>query len=334
MSRVRVLVTGIGGGVGLGIIKALRLSSIEPWIVGADIHLASAGAHRVDSAVLLPPLEASDDPEAILTAAIEAHNIDVVMPGSEYDLRAIAPIRRSLAANTGATVVCASVDAVALADDKWATAEFLREKGFRHPRSALADTPDEAVAAAEAIGYPLILKPRRGASSKNVHRIRCADDLARWFPFIDGPVLQQEINVLPAYGLGPEYTCSVFRTIDGTLIGPFVARRRLRNGDSWIVQSVPAEAFAEPLRAIAAAVSAEGSLNIQLMTDVDGHPVPFEFNARFSGTTGIRALFGFNEPDMAIRSFHAGETVTDPDVGLGTVYRYTEDLVVAPEAAP
>lgn len=334
MSRIRVLVTGIGGGVGLGIIKALRLSSLDPWIVGADIHLSSAGAQRVDATVVLPPLEATDDPETVLADVVATHGIDVVIPGSEYDLRTIAPIRASLAKRSGSTVICASADVIAVADDKWATAEFLRENGFHYPRSALAGSLDEAAAAADAIGYPVILKPRRGASSKNVYRIRNADDLARWFPFVGGPVLQSEINVLPANGLGPEYTCSVFRAKDGTLTGPFVSRRRLRNGDSWIVQSVPADVFADPLRAIADALGADGSLNIQLMTDADGHPVPFEFNARFSGTTGIRAVFGFNEPDMAIRSFHMGDAVPAPAIGHGMVYRYIEDLVVGAATTP
>ena len=36
-------------------------------------------------------------------------------------------------------------------------------------------------------------------------------------------------------------------------------------------------------------------------------PIPFEINARFSGTTAIRAHFGFNEPELAIQSYQRGD---------------------------
>ena len=32
-------------------------------------------------------------------------------------------------------------------------------------------------------------------------------------------------------------------------------------------------------------------------------PIPFEFNSRFSGTTSIRAYFGFNEPLMFLKNY-------------------------------
>ena len=44
---------------------------------------------------------------------------------------------------------------------------------------------------------------------------------------------------------------------------------------------------------------------------VDDTLYPFEVNPRFSGTTYIRALMGFNEPDLLIRHHVLGEPLAE-----------------------
>ena len=103
-----------------------------------------------------------------------------------------------------------------------------------------------------------------------------------------------------------EYTCSVFKCNDGSLLGPFTARRTLRSGNSWHVEVRRYEEFIPLLLKIGELLPVMGSINVQLMMGKDG-PVPFEFNARFSGTTAVRSYFGFNEPAMAIKNYFLGE---------------------------
>ena len=55
---------------------------------------------------------------------------------------------------------------------------------------------------------------------------------------------------------------------------------------------------------------------------------PFEFNARFSGTTPIRAHFGFNEPDMTLRSYYLGQKINPPTIRQGVALRYVEEIFV------
>jgi carbamoyl-phosphate synthase large subunit len=57
-------------------------------------------------------------------------------------------------------------------------------------------------------------------------------------------------------------------------------------------------------------------------------PVPFEFNPRFSGTTAMRAHFGFNEPAMLIRSYLLGEDVPEPEQRKGLAFRYLDEVFV------
>ncbi|MEU6977654.1 ATP-grasp domain-containing protein [Streptomyces sp. NPDC046371] len=57
--------------------------------------------------------------------------------------------------------------------DKWRTRTVLSEAGLPVPRFSLATTVEEAVAAAEDIGYPVVIKPRDGAGAFGV---RCCRD--------------------------------------------------------------------------------------------------------------------------------------------------------------
>ena len=60
---------------------------------------------------------------------------------------------------------------------------------------------------------------------------------------------------------------------------------------------------------IAVALGARGAFNIQCRV-VDGRVVVFEINPRFSGTTSLRAMVGYNEPDTLVRQHVLGERIT------------------------
>ena len=68
-------------------------------------------------------------------------------------------------------------------------------------------------------------------------------------------------------------------------------------------------------------------MNIQLRVGKKG-PIPFEFNARFSGTTSIRAHFGFNEPEMYLLNYFLNKKIKNPKIKKGMSLRYVEEIFV------
>jgi carbamoyl-phosphate synthase large subunit len=64
-----------------------------------------------------------------------------------------------------------------------------------------------------------------------------------------------------------------------------------------------------PCEALALALGCRGTVNIQCRVVGDDVYV-FEINPRFSGTTSLRALVGYNEPDVLIRRHVLGEAIT------------------------
>ena len=67
-------------------------------------------------------------------------------------------------------------------------------------------------------------------------------------------------------------------------------------------------AVTDECRRIAAALDVRGAINIQGRMTAQGFRV-FEINPRFSGTTSIRAMMGYNEPDILLRLHLLGEAV-------------------------
>lgn len=324
MKPIRVIVTGGGSIVGQGIIKALRHSRLPLRIICTDIAALNAGILRADEAAVMPPVERAGALAEWL-AAIRRLRVDALMIGSEYDLAFFSEHRAAIEAQTGCKVIASSPEAVAIADDKVATAEFLRANGLPHARTRAPASLAEATRWAEEIGYPFVLKPRSGTSARHVQVIHDLESLEYWFPRTPRPMLQEFLREV-AQSIGGEFTCSAFRCADGALLGPFVSRRTLRGGSSWMVEITDSPAVGELMLAIGRVLPSVGSLNVQLMLTERG-PVPFEFNARFSGTTPIRAYFGFNEPEMAIRSYVLNEHLSAPAIRLGFCMRYVEEIM-------
>lgn len=118
-----------------------------------------------------------------------------------------------------------------------------------------------------------------------------------------------------------------FKCADGTILGPFTARRTLRGGSSWLVEVDEFKELFPLLLGIGKIFETMGSLNIQILVGEDG-PIPFEFNTRFSGTTAVRAHYGFNEPEMVIRSYYLKQKLEQPKIRKGIALRYLEEVFI------
>jgi carbamoyl-phosphate synthase large subunit len=326
--RVRVLVTGVGGGsIGEQVCKALRLGRRAYHLVAANADPARARVGLPDQVEALPPARDAGYLDAVL-ALVARHGIGFVAPGSEVELVALAPERARLAA-AGAVLLANDERVIRDCVDKVRTFQVLAGAGFRLPYSRELDGP-EALAGLELPGpFPWVLKPARGGGgSAGTFIAQDAEELGFFARFLfrgGEPVLLQEY-------LGradQEYTVGVLAAPDGALLGSVALRRDIlstlsnrirvdnRTGrpelgpvlaissgcSQGVVDDFPA--VRRTAEAISAALGSTGPLNVQGRWHEDGF-VPFEVNPRFSGTTPMRAMAGFNEPELLI-DWHLGE---------------------------
>lgn len=318
---MRVAVTGVGGGVGQSVLKALSLTTLPIETYAIDVHPLSAGLYRSTRHAVLPKPES---PNALDTWAswMTENKIEALIPGSDHDLVPLASIRDEWEAKQISRVLVSDLGLVEICRDKASTVQCLAKFGLPHARSVWDVGLAEAKAFAAEVGYPVVLKPRRGSASIGLHIIRDKEELDFFLPRTPNPILQEYLNF---DGEAQEFTCAVFVDAGGEIVGTFMARRDLAGGSTYRAEVGKWDDIDALVRKIGRTLKPRGPLNVQLRQTARG-PVPFELNIRCSGTAAIRAFYGYNEPEMMLRHFVLGETLETPKPRKGYVLRYWNEV--------
>ncbi|MBI5568751.1 MAG: ATP-grasp domain-containing protein [Desulfomonile tiedjei] len=319
--RLRVAVSGVGGGVGQSVMKALTISSLPVDVYPVDIHPYSAGLYRGVEAAVLPPPET---PQGLVAWAewLREKAIDAIIPGADHELACLASVRDEWARNGVCQILVSDGELVRACRDKTATVDLLTRHGFPAPASAWDLSVRDAVSWGESVGYPVVLKPRDGSASRNVHVVKDEEELAFFFHRTPRPMLQEYLSLS---GKVEEFTCAVFVDSDGSPVGTFMARRELSGGSTYRAEVSHWPNLHELLVELGSVLRPRGPMNVQIRL-TDRGPVPFEINIRCSGTTAIRAYFGYNEPEMMVRHYVLGEKLSPPEVGRGYALRYWNEV--------
>ncbi|WP_026622525.1 carbamoyl-phosphate synthase large subunit (plasmid) [Ensifer sp. WSM1721] len=316
---MKVFITGAGALLGQGIIRALRRSTLKATIVVGDPNPLSAGLYWGDVAHLVPM---ANDPAYLdrLGALLRAERPDILIPGTDVELPILSTNREAIERTYGTKVIISSPRVVSIANDKWLTSEFLRERGLGFVPSCL---PGHEEVLIEECGFPLVVKPRVGARSIGFSVVRNREQLTRAIAEQADIVIQKYVG-----SEATEYTAGTL-TFDGKCRATIVMRRDLRDGNTYRAFAEPFPALNKAMAEAAAALGAYGPANFQFRLD-DGVPRIFEINARFSGTTAVRIHAGFNEVEMCIRHILFGEAVEQPEIMPVTILRHWSETVVRP----
>jgi carbamoyl-phosphate synthase large subunit len=320
---VKIAVTGVGGGVGQSICKALSISSLETEVYPVDVQPLSAGLYRGKEGLVLPKGEEQGSME-IWRKEFTKRGIGIVFPGSDYDVVSLAHVRDEWTASGGPRILCSDLELVRDCRDKARTYELLTRNGIDAPRCIWGKSEDETLEWAEKQGYPLILKPRDGSASRNVMLVKDSEELRFYLRRVPNAIVQEYLNV---GGRSEEFTCAVFVDKSGEVTGTFMARRTLSGGTTFRAEVGYWPELQPFLVNLGKKLQPRGPINVQLRM-TDRGPVPFELNIRCSGTTAIRAYYGYNEPEMWIRNFVLGEKVSQPERRTGFALRYWNEVFV------
>lgn len=321
MNNVPVLVTGIGGGGhGEQILKALRMASTPYLIVGGDMNPFSKGLAEVDIPYILPPAK---DPRYIdsLLQLCRKHGIKAMFHGSEPELKVMSA-NRDLIREAGVFLPINPAHVIDLCMDKAKTSEWLATHGFDVPRTVQINELSDLD---KVDFFPAVLKPSVGSGgSANIFLAQDRKELnflgMSLLENIGAYIVQEYVGNTES-----EFTVGVLFDMNGRLLNSIAVRRMIlsglsnrvrvknRTGDMSLgevlaissgVSQGDVGAFPEVTGAcerIATELGCQGAVNIQCRL-AGGKVYVFEINPRFSGTTSLRAMVGYNEPDVLIRT--------------------------------
>lgn len=319
--KTTILVTGAGALLGQGIVRSLRQSTLGARVITADPSHLSAALYWGDAAYLI---RKADDPAYLerFIEILELERPDIVLIGTDVELEILAAHREHLEATYGTRILVSDPRVIAIADDKYLTYRFFQDIGEAPPASALPEVPGDVETLVRTVGFPLIVKPRIGARSIGVSKAHNQQELDLALQGREGLVVQECVGSDDG-----EYTAGVV-VFDGKARAAIVMRRDLRDGNTYRAFVDHDPALHEAVLRFGEKLAPYGPANFQFRLDRDGRPRVFEINGRFSGTTPLRALAGFNEVEMCVRHILEGVPVTQPFIESITVLRHWSETVV------
>lgn len=299
-----VMVTGIGGGVGQGILRNLRAEAFDIALVGTNTTAVSAGNHLCDVVHAVPYAYDPGYVQAIATI-VEREHVDLIIPSTDYETYYLMAAQGQIPA----TIAASPAETTGMCLDKYRTAQCLGAHGLPFAHSSLPS------------GYNgefgrTVVKPREGRGSRNLH-VDPVDPKA----FGDDYLVQEYLD-------GEEFTTCFYVRRDGTLHGHITFSRELEQGNTARCEVVTRH-DAELGRMIQALVSSfpfRGSCNLQSRA-TDRGVIPFEINCRISGTNSVRSQFGFRDVAYTVQEYLYDQVPDAPLVTGGCAIRVMMDVI-------
>lgn len=315
MEKIKIAITGIGGGVGQSILKSLHDPRFT--VVGLDADYQATGLYSVPIAYTIPQASSPAFIDTLLSLC-KKERVDFLFPGLDSELMQLAKNSQRFA-KIGTRVVISSPKVIEIADNKYETYRVLKEHGIAVPNTI----PLDDYLNGDILPFPLVLKPIAGGSrSINVFVLKNNIELKATLSL---HAINSASYILQEYIDGDEYTCGSIN-FNGTCFGVIIMKRIIRSGDTYKCFTIENRAIESTIRNTMSILKPFGACNVQLRLK-NGIPTIFEINARCSGTTAARASAGFNEPEMIIGYLSRGEK-PKYQIKQISIFRYWKELVI------
>lgn len=318
--RVRVLIAGIGGAsLGTEILKCLRLAK-RYEVFGCDISPLAFGHYQ-------PGLKKSflASPKDYVPSVLEIcrrQKISIILPGGEQPLVLLTEAREQLA-QAGIQLAGNSPAVIEKCTDKFETFALLQRLGIEVPLTLHIQKPEDL----GPMTYPCVVKPARDSGGSAF--VFLAANRAEAVLYVTYLLQQGKKVIAQAYVPADEgeFTIGVLSLPTGRVVGSIALQRKfpaklsvsLRSA-TGLISSGYSQGYIDDfpgLRAqaerVAAALGSTGPLNIQARVR-QGKLLIFEINPRFSASTYLRAMAGFNELDIYLQYLAKGRVPARPPV--------------------
>lgn len=227
----------------------------------------------------------------------------------------------------GENILGTQADSIDIAEDRERFDEILEEYDLKRPKGETVFTADEALAAANRLGYPVLLRPSYVLGGQNMIIAFNDEDIEEYMGIILGQGIENPV-LIDAYLMGIEVEVDVICDGDDILVPGImehIERAGVHSGDSiaaypsFNINGLIIEKLIEASRKIAMGLQTRGLLNIQYVIYANDIYV-IEANPRSSRTVPyISKVTGLPVVDIATRAM-LGEKLKDMGYGTG-LYR-------------
>ncbi len=290
-SKIKILVTGVGGPAGINVVRLLRERD-DVVVTGCDVDATATGQLFVDAFLIAPYVRDAVVYEAWLRETVASHQFDIVIPTVHEEL----PLLATFASDLPALVPLSGPVTLALGADKLFAYEWMTKHLPQYaPRFvSLKDwTPGWSA------DQTLFIKPRAGRGARGCRAVT-HDELVY---LKTHEVVPEDIVVMELLP-GTEWTVDAYIAKSGHIVY-LIPRERtgLAGGISIKGRTVRHEAIIEATKALIAQLDMAGPVCIQWKADADGQPKFVEINPRLSGGLMISVAAGINPVTALIEEY-------------------------------
>ena len=336
--KVKVLIAGIAGAsLGTEILKSLLLT--DKYIVyGCDVSNLAYGHYQkgFERTFIVNRENYIDD----LVYLCSAENIQYIIPGAEEVMVILDKARDALVYNSIIFIGNTS-EVINTFSNKEKTFNTLSELGFTIPHTIRIRSDDDL----GNMSYPAVVKPSIGSGgSSYVYFVQNKEEAKVYIEYLikneKEPILQEYIPENEG-----EYTVGVLNLPNGDLVGSIALRRVFTNklsimtkSKSGLISSGNSQGVIDRFpdveyiaESISLAINSKGPVNIQGRVK-NGLFIPFEINPRFSASTYLRSMAGFNEIDIFMDAIIKGVYSKPSVINHGYYLRSFSEIFISKEA--
>lgn len=295
MRKYNVLVTGTSSyGVGEGLLKVINNSKYKENIrlIGASNSNLTAFKHLVENYYILPDANDNDYLTKLKDLLIK-EGVDILIPGSEAEMKILSMNKKGFAEIVDLWVN--DYELINTFDNKSIAERYFRLNQLNVPKSykKISDIKIE---------YPVIIKPIHGKSSEGIYIINNETQLKAVMNLYDS--YNREYIIQQYLEDGLEYTVSMVNLNE---IEPeiFISKRILNKGATQYAFYEENDEIKSLCFKLDSLLNNYLLLNIQLIRKKNNYYI-LEVNPRFSGSSPMRSLMGFNEFDIIFSKKYLG----------------------------
>lgn len=315
---INVAVTSVGSGVGQSVVDSL--SCYHGYrIIGLDIASECFAKSQCNDYIVTDRCSSPDYIDNIIAICLEK-NVDILISGNDNELELFSNNVDKFEENS-IQVVISPIEIVKSSRNKEDWADYLGQDLNIVPTANLKLFLEGSQ---NGITFPAIIKPSGGSASSGIYIVHDLVDLKNTFisetinanEYVIQPYLFPEISE-PEYEILKdavsqkrllqisEISIQLVYSKLSELLGTFISKNKLKNGVPVHVEPIQDAYISGVVKDIAERLKkygVKGPVNIQGRMTEQGL-VFFEMNLRFTGITGNRALFGFNEVKAVVDSY-------------------------------
>ena len=299
------MVTGIGGNVGQGILRNIISLNYDIRIFGTNTEFLSSGNHLCDHVYEVPPATHESYP-LIIQHICENEKIDLIIPSTDFESYYLSMNQKKLP-----QIVTSPPHANKIFLDKYLTYQH-----FQRHRIPFAESIFPVSDYARQFDE-IVIKPRMGRGSREI-----------FYKLEDVKTADDNFFIQKRY-FGSEITTAFYVTKSRQLHGHITFERELTSGTTSKCTVVfdYNKAIDHIISKMIRSFDIVGSCNIQSIVTETGDVVPFEINARVSGTNSIRSQFGFEDVKYILEEYLFDRSPEKPRIRAGSAVRILMDII-------